>query len=195
MALLSRRSKTVPAPVLEEPQRPGAKGKATPKRSAARAERPFQPYMDSVAGGASGRGKDAKAARRAQFQADRAALKRGDTRSLPARDRGPERSLARDLVDSRRHLVTFFPLVAVISVFGGGLVTNSGARFFVSAATFALFLVCAFDAVLLATRVSRRVRTELPGGATKVRLYAVQRAVLPRRFRLPGARVAVGDTV
>ncbi|HMA47058.1 MAG TPA: DUF3043 domain-containing protein, partial [Frankiaceae bacterium] len=51
-------------------------------------------------------------------------------------------------------------------------------------------LAVAVDSVVLAVQVTRRVRERYPDSHVRVRAYAVQRALMPRRWRLPRPRVA-----
>ena len=82
-----------------------AKGRPTPKRSEAEKRR-RQPYS------APADRKAAVAQSRSQGRADRTkryeAMRRGENWALPAKDRGPVRALARDVVDSRRRVSEFY---------------------------------------------------------------------------------------
>src|SRR3954454_3917605 len=96
---MSGRPNPAPAPVDAEAERPGAKGRPTPKRSVSQAanKRPLVPS-----------GRDRKTAGRAsreqlreQRMRQRQAMITGDERYLPARDAGPQRRYVRDYIDAR----------------------------------------------------------------------------------------------
>ena len=93
------------------------------------------------------------------------ALKAGDERHLPARDRGPVRKYARDLVDTRRSVAEFFlPLALVILI--------------------------VLDSVVLAYRLRRGLARSLPDVSHKgATAYALMRSMQIRRFRLPPPRI------
>jgi len=191
------RGEEAPAPVLLEKE--GGKGRATPSRKEANAARPVGPYTRTKVSGGGWTGsadkRTAKAQRRAQFERQRAALKAGDSANLPARDAGPERALVRDLVDSRAGgVLSYFILIAVVSLVLA-FVRSYTAQVMGSTLTLAYGLVAVGDAVLLTRRVRRRIDERFSESRVKVRMYAVQRAILPRRYRLPPPRVQRGDKV
>jgi hypothetical protein len=196
--LLRKKSPPTDAAVVIE--KDGGKGRPTPKRSDAVASRPVQPYLRTKASGGGKRsgstsGGSSKDARRAEFQRTRAALKTGDTRPLPARDQGPERQLARDLVDARSAgVLQYFVLIAVISLASAAL-PNKQLQFSSTLLTLIFALAAVLDGILLTRRIGSRVDEKFPGTGVRVKLYSVQRAVLPRRFRLPPPRFRRGDTV
>ncbi len=191
MALLSRKKpRAAPAePVVLT--KAGGKGRPTPTRSAARASRPVEPYLTlgkGGKGGGKGRG-GAKAGRRREADSTRAALKGEGSGPLPRRDAAPERGLTRQVVDGRRNLMTLV-FVVYLLFFASSLVPGR-----VSAALFSLMLVLLLvvlaDAFLLVRLVRRTVRAAYPDSTLSTGLYAVQRALLPRRFRLPRPGVGV----
>jgi hypothetical protein len=186
-----------PAPVVLEKE--GGKGRATPSRKDANASRPVGPYTRTKVsgGGYTGRGDrtSAKAQRRAQFERQRAALKAGDQSNLPPRDAGPERALVRDIVDCRvGGVLSYFVVIAVVSLVFAFMKSYTS-QVLGSTLTLAYGIVAIGDAILLTRRCKRRVDEKFPQSRTKVKLYAVQRAILPRRYRLPPPRVQRGDKV
>ena len=102
-----------------EPAVESGKGRPTPKRSEARKAR-RKP--------APGNRKEAAERAREARQRARQALLTGDERYLPPRDAGPERRLARDIVDSRFTYGQVFIVVIVIVFFLGGFVPSAAVR-------------------------------------------------------------------
>jgi len=175
---------TTPEPVVLS--KPGGKGKATPKRSAARASRPVTPYLKtSGAGGGRGGG-----GRRAAVGEQRAALRGEGPGPLPPRDRAPERGLARQVVDGRRNLTTLvfglYLLIVGVQFAGRGALAQA-----LFTLLLVLLLIVIADAVLLTRLVRREVRGAYPDSNVKTGFYSLQRALLPRRFRLPRPGVGV----
>lgn len=135
---------------------------------------------------------------RAQRAEQRAGMLAGDERYLLPRDRGPERALTRDVVDSRRTIGTWF--------FGGALVVLIGSSAamppVVQLASNVLWVLLAaatvLDSVLICRRVRQLVRSRYP--RTEQRMgslysYAVMRALTFRRMRMPKPRVALGASI
>src|SRR3954452_17934925 len=107
------RRKPDPASLSAEAERPGAKGRPTPKRSVSQAanKRPLVP---------SGRdkksaGQPSREQLREQRVRQRQAMLTGDERHLPARDAGAQRRFVRDYVDARFNIGEFMlPLIALV---------------------------------------------------------------------------------
>lgn len=118
-------------------------------------------------------------------------LKSGDPSVLPKRDRGPTKALARDYVDSHRmastYLLILFPLIAV-----GWFLP------FLQLVVLVVFVALLFEWYLTGKRV-RRLAIARNGSAEGTNLsigfYAGSRAYIPRRWRLPAARVGLGDEI
>lgn len=172
-------------------ERAGAKNKATPKRSEALKARPVTPYLQGSGRSGGSRREVArgdKDRRRRSLDAQRLAMKgAGDLSKLPPRDARPEAAFARSYVDRRRNLVTLI-LLAYVLLFINFLVKG---KFVVLTLLLAIVFLAIVDAFVLGFTVKRMVRKEFPGTKEKVSLYAVQRATLPRRFRLPRPGVGV----
>jgi Protein of unknown function (DUF3043) len=117
------------------------------------------------------------------------ALKAGDESHLPARDRGPVRRYARDLVDARRSVAEFFlPLALVILVlsFAG----NDRMRLFGSSLWLVLVVLIIFDSAVLAYRLRRGLDKTLPDVSHRGALtYSLMRSMQIRRLRLPPPRI------
>jgi hypothetical protein len=167
----------------------GGKGRPTPKRR--EAEKGRRRAVTAPANR-----KDAAKAVRERSRGERAqqmaALKAGDERNLPPRDRGPVRKYARDLVDSRRSVAEFFlPFALVILV----LTFAPDSRWKAIGSTLWLVLVVLIivDSIVMAMRLRRGLRKSLPDQPSRGALaYAMMRSMQIRRFRLPPPRVRGG---
>jgi hypothetical protein len=204
MALLKRRTAAAGADpadadapdtvttVEDEDGRPAqaAKGRPTPKRSEARAAR-GRPGSGPAPRNSKGARAGTRNERRRQSQEYRAAMMSGDVAKLPPRERAPERILARDYIDARRNVGPFFLLTAAV-YFVGGLVPNGLVRVIAAYLMLAGILAVVVDSIILSRQVMKRVREAYPDSTLKVRAYAVQRALMPRRWRLPRPRTPRG---
>lgn len=127
--------------------------------------------------------------RREQRAAQVAALKAGDERNLPPRDRGPVRRYARDVVDSRRTVAEFFlpfaVLILVLSFSRSELLTTIGSTLWLG-----LVVLIALDSVRLVLGLRRGLARTFPDASTKGAVpYALMRSMQIRRFRLPPPRL------
>jgi hypothetical protein len=170
------------------------KGRPTPKRHEAQGRRPGPPPPPPTTR------KEAYKRMREQQAAQRSTTRRaalaGDQAALPARDRGPVRKLARDIVDSRRNVGGLFLVVAGIALIGT-IVPNLAVRSAATFLLFAYFLLLVGDSVLLGRRVSRTVAERFPKEkrGRGVVWYAISRATMVRRWRFPKPEVKVGAEV
>lgn len=122
-------------------------------------------------------------------------MRAGDDRYLSARDRGPAKALARDIVDSRRNIGSFF-MVAAIVVLLSYAVPSPGVRSAAMLGWMALFVLIIFDSFMLGRHISKLVHERLPNENPRgVAWYGVQRALMIRRWRLPKPRVRPGDSI
>lgn len=185
-----RKKATAPDTTPAVEVRPGAKNKPTPKRSQAVAARPVTPYLEGTGRSGGTRREVAKSdrdRRRGTLDAQRAAMKgQGDLSRMPTRDARPEAAFVRNYVDNRRNLVTLI-LLAYALLFLNFIIHG---QFVIITLMLAIVFLAIVDAFVLGFTVKRMVRKEFPGTKEKVSLYAVQRATMPKRFRLP--RVGVG---
>ncbi|WP_067438267.1 DUF3043 domain-containing protein [Nocardioides jensenii] len=178
----------------ESPEaRPGSKGRPTPTRKEAEAAaraRAKQP-------------KDRKALARKQreLRVDssrkvREALKTGDEKNLPARDRGPVRRFIRDFVDARLGFAELLaPMLILIMIMGYGLFGSGGTQL-ANALWMTTLVLVILDIVWLRFRVRRQVRERFPEESLKgVTWYAVMRAVNMRFLRLPKPQVKIGQAL
>jgi hypothetical protein len=85
----------------------------------------------------------------------------------------------------------FFLATAAV-YFIGGLVPNGYVRFIATYLMLAGILAVTVDSIVLSRQVSRTVAEKYPNSTVRVRMYSVQRALLPARWRMPRPRVTRG---
>ncbi len=143
--------------------------------------------------------KAAAAERRTQANERRELMMQGDERYLPARDQGPVKAYARDLVDAKRHVSTMFiPLAVVVMVFMFVTVNRPELAGLPMLILLVMVAVMAIEGTLTGRRVNNRVRERWPDTTeTGFRLgwYAFMRTTQLRRMRIPRPRVQPGDAV
>lgn len=125
-------------------------------------------------------------------------MRRGDPRYLLARDRGSERALVRDIVDSRRTAGTWFFAGALIVLIGSSTAMPDVVRLVSNILWLTLAFAVILDSVLICRRVRSLVRERFPRSEVRMRslyLYAVMRGITFRRLRVPQPRVELGDAV
>ncbi len=128
----------------------------------------------------------------------RAGMLAGDERYLPARDKGPERSLVRDVVDARRNAASYFlPGALLVIVFSSAAWPAT-----VTLAANVFWMLLAIAVILDSFLLTRKLRKLLPERFPKATLpprkhyfYAIMRAFQIRRFRLPAPKVKLGEKV
>jgi hypothetical protein len=126
-----------------------------------------------------------------------AGMRSGDERYLLTRDRGPERKLVRDIIDSRRTAGTWF--------FGGALIVLVGSTVRIPAIQLAsnllwalLAVVVILDSILISRRVKKLVKERFPKSNQRLgslQLYGVMRGLTFRRMRVPKPQAKFGDKV
>jgi hypothetical protein len=189
-------------PKTKSPAQTG-KGRPTPKRSAAEANR----YRTITGSTTSGRGRPAAAdpkrkltpEERARVREDRSkqmqAMRRGEDWALSARDRGPAKKLARNYVDAHRRPMEFYMyalIVLVIALFAGK--SNSSISSYMQLFLLAIIAVIVVDGYLLRRSVIKVVQDRLPNESTRgLAMYSIMRALQLRRFRTPSPAVKPGD--
>lgn len=169
-------------------------GRQTPKRAAAERRRVVEPAPANRRE-AYKRARERQRAERAEAQAG---MRAGDERYLLARDRGPERALVRDIVDSRRTVGTWFFGGALVVLVGSSSAMPPVVRLISNLVWAALALGVVLDSILISRRIGRLIRERFPDTQQKMRslyLYAIMRAVSFRRMRIPKPRVDIGDAV
>ena len=196
-------AQTPEAPAKSKPAAQAGKGRPTPKRSAAEANR----YRTLTGSTTSGRGLPAATDTRrkltpeekAKARQDRTrqmqAMRRGEDWALGPRDRGPAKKLARDYVDAHRRPMEFYMyalIVLVIALFAGR--SNSALASYMQIFLLVIIAVIAVDAYFLRRSIVNVIHERLPGESTRgVALYSIMRALQLRRFRTPSPGLKPGD--
>ncbi|KWV29986.1 hypothetical protein AWV63_25510 [Micromonospora rifamycinica] len=114
------------------------------------------------------------------------------------RDRGPERLLARNVVDSRRTIGTWFFGGALIVLIGSNAAMPQAIRLASNVVWGALALGVVIDSVLISRRIKKLVRERFPTSGERMGslyLYAIMRSITFRRMRAPAPRVQIGEPV
>ena len=184
-----RRTKHESAP---EPEvtKVGGKGRPTPTRkeaeaaAKARAKTP-RTRKELAAAQRSTRSESSKTVRQA--------MREGDERFFPARDKGPERRFVRDFVDARFSLVELIiPLLLVTMILGYS--GNSGLARIGNTLLLGTVLVVVMDLLLMRFRLRRAFDARFPGQSPKgLTYYAVTRSMQMKFMRLPKSRVRIGQ--
>ncbi|GAB7063439.1 DUF3043 domain-containing protein [Streptomyces mexicanus] len=180
-----------PVSISKQPRDPQApKGRPTPKRSEAQAQR------RSVANTPTSRKEAAKRQReerRIQLERQRQALASGDERYLPARDKGPVRKYARDFIDSRFNIAEFFlpmaVVILVLSMVRVGYLQNVALLLWL-----VVIVLIVLDSAVSGFRLKKRLSERFPDQNKKGAVaYALMRSLQMRRLRLPKPQVKRGE--
>jgi hypothetical protein len=121
----------------------------------------------------------------------------GKEEALLPRDKGPERRLVRNIVDARRNLGGYFMIVTLlffVGAFSNNRMIMAYFQLFWFAFAFAVFV----DSFLISRRIKKLLPLRLPKSTMKPRrlyFYGAMRAISPRRMRMPGPQVKLGDKV
>ncbi|PZG08507.1 DUF3043 domain-containing protein [Micromonospora craterilacus] len=114
------------------------------------------------------------------------------------RDRGPERLLARNVVDSRRTVGTWFFGGALVVLIGSNQAMPPVIRLASNLLWGALAIGVVIDSILISRKIKKLVRERFPNTGQRMGslyLYAIMRAITFRKLRTPEPRVAIGDPV
>ncbi|MFV2101395.1 DUF3043 domain-containing protein [Micromonospora sp. LOL_024] len=162
------------------------KGRETPKRPAT-GRRP--------AGAVKALSKEEAKAVRRQRRAEASAEFR---REGGPRDRGPERLLTRNVVDSRRTVGTWFFGGALVVLIGSNQAMPPAIRLASNLLWGALAIGVVIDSVLISRKIKKLVRERFPNSTQRLGslyVYAIMRSITFRKLRTPAPRVAIGDEV
>ncbi len=130
-----------------------------------------------------------RAARGDTSQKMRQAMKTGDERYLPRRDRGPVRRFLRDFVDARFSFIELMVPLLIASM----ILSYSGQVQLGNTILFTTVMVIIFDVVMLRFRVRRALAERFPDESPKgAVLYAAMRSLQMKFMRLPKAQVKIG---
>ena len=169
-------------------------GVATPKRTSA------QRRHDTAAAPANRREayKQMRDRQRSERAEATAGMRAGDERYLLARDRGPERALVRNIVDSKRTAGTWFFAGAIIVFVGSTAAMPQEVRLGANLLWAVLAIAVVVDSVLISRKVKKLVSERFPG--TKQRmgslyLYGIMRGLTFRRMRVPKPQVELGAKI
>jgi hypothetical protein len=134
-----------------------------------------------------------KASRSESSSNMRQAMRTGDERFLPNRDKGPVKRFLRDYVDSHFSFIEMMiPLMLVVLVLG--YTGNTAITTFANLAMLSVFVLIIFDVVRLRFRIRRELAARFPTASTQgTTYYAVTRSLQMRFMRLPKAQVKVGQ--
>jgi len=176
-----RRSKTADASV-ETDVKVGGKGRPTPTRKEAQeaAKARARGYTDKKSG---------QRQRRAEANArTREAMRTGDERYLPARDKGPVRRFIRDMVDARLCMAELLLPLLLLIMISGSFSPRLSYGLWV-----ATIVLVGLDTVWLVFRMRRELQRRFPGQSTKgATSYTVLRAMQLRFIRMPKPQVKRG---
>lgn len=187
-------TKNPSSPDAAEPEspRPGTKGRPTPKRkeAEARRRRPLVPEDRKAAA------REARARMRAQRDREFMAMKTGDEKNMPLRERGPVKRFIRDYVDARWNLGEFFLPVAIVMLFATAVAQNYPQMYLgVLAVLYGFILATIVQAVLTARSLRKALEERFgeEGLAKGNTMYGVMRSLQIRRSRLPRPMVKRGE--
>ena len=189
-----RRNKTEAPPAETDTDLTGSKasgkGRPTPTRKEAEAAAKARAKVPRT------RKERAAAARLARSENStkmRQAMKTGDERYLPARDRGPVKHFIRDYVDSRFSFVELMiPVLLVTTVMAWS--GNAAVASYGNAILFGMLLLIVVDMLRLRSKLRREISTRFPDEPVKgTTYYAVMRSLQMKFMRLPKAQVKIGQ--
>lgn len=145
---------------------------------------------------------EAKRAAKKVLNAERAkareGLANGEDRYLTVRDRGPQRKLARDVVDARFTvgelvLPMLFLVIIVSSIRPDDQDLDLTIQLGTLVAMWGLFVAIAVDGYIIGKKALKIVETKYPGKGEKgLRWYSAMRSIQMRGMRLPKPQVKRG---
>lgn len=189
---LFRRTKSQAPAVPEHTPKPGGKGRPTPTRKEAEAAAKARAKVPRT------RKEMAAAQRAARSQSSnrvREAMKTGDDRFLPARDRGPVRRFIRDFVDVRFSLIELVIPIMVVTL----VLSWSGSAYLMSISEIVLLgtvVMVVMEMVFLRMRLRKELVARFPDESYKgTTYYAVTRAMQMKFMRLPKPQRKIGEAL
>jgi hypothetical protein len=124
-----------------------------------------------------------------------AGMRAGDERYLLARDRGPERALVRNIVDSRRTVGTWFFAGAIIVLIGSSTRMPVAVQVAANLLWAVLAVGVIVDSWLISRKIKRLVAERFPKTTVKtgsLYLYGIMRGLTFRRMRVPKPAIDLG---
>lgn len=173
-------------------------GVATPKRPTGNLRRPGTELPTARGKLTKDERKELREERRERRREVTEGMRRGDERYLSARDKGPERALARDVVDSRHTVGTWFFGGALVVLFGSSAAMPPTVRLAANLAWALLAVAVIVDSFLLCRKLKRLLRQRHPDSTARLGslyLYVVMRSITFRRLRIPQPRVKIGEKI
>jgi DUF3043 family protein len=119
----------------------------------------------------------------------------GDERYLLARDRGPERALVRNIVDSRRTVGTWFFAGAIIVLIGSSTRMPQAVQVAANLLWAVLAVGVIVDSFLISRKVRALVKERFPKTTQRMgslALYGIMRGLTFRRMRVPKPAIDLG---
>lgn len=107
------------------------------------------------------------------------------------RDKGPERLVVRDLVDTRRNVGQYFFLIALVIMFGSSTQMPYVVQQVALIGWVVILVAFAVDCVLLSRKLLRTVNKRFPKTTQKkagLCWYAISRSIMFRKLRMPRPR-------
>jgi hypothetical protein len=134
-----------------------------------------------------------RSSRSESSQKMRQAMRTGDERFLPARDKGPVKRFIRDFVDHRFSFVELMiPLLLVTMVMGYS--GNARLASIGNTILFGTLLLVVVDILVMRYRMRRELTRRFPDAPLKgTTYYAVMRSLQMKFMRLPKAQVRIGQ--
>ena len=184
------RRKSETAVVDETPSKEAGKGRPTPSRKEAEAARMARVRTPRT------RKEQSAASRSARYESSqkmREAMKSGDDRYLPVRDKGPVRRFTRDYVDSKFTIAELIlPLLVVTMVLGWS--GNSSLAWFANAFMTLMLLAVVGNLLWLRMGLHQQLKRRFPDVTRKgLTYYAVIRTLQLRFLRMPKPQVRIGQ--
>jgi hypothetical protein len=139
-----------------------------------------------------------RARRHAEQAERREGMLAGDERYMLPRDRGPERALVRDIVDSRFTIGTWFFAGALIVIIGSSRAMPPAIQLASNLLWALLAAATVLDSLLIVRRIKKEMRERFPNAQTKLGslyLYGAMRGLTFRRMRMPKPRVKLGEPI
>jgi len=188
-----RRTKTETTSVPPEPTDEGTpqkKGRPTPSRKEAEAANKARAKVPRTRKEMAAAQKAARGQSSAQV---RQAMRTGDDRYLPPRDKGPVRRFIRDYVDSRFSFIELLiPLMLVVLILGWS--GNATVTTYANLAMLSVLVLIVVDLIRLRFRLRRELAARFPDTEAKgTTYYAIARSMQMRFMRLPKTQVKVGQ--